>query len=271
MATQPAPAVLRKRLTITPTVEGQLWASLFLYGPPGAGKTVFAGTAEDDARSAPVLFCDVEGGTMSIDHRMREGRKVERFVISNYKRDINELYAFFQDYDGHWDELPYKTLVIDSLSKLAERGLASIVAENRRPGGKPEYGDWHTITLQMRALTAFLRDLPIHRIITGLEEVEEGRAFPFFPGKKIAPNLPADFDMVGRLVVEKEMGKDNVWTYTRRLCLQNETRYVAKDRSDPTGQLPREIDSPTVTKLLDRIEEGKRLAIRAEEQKAKAS
>lgn len=260
MTDRPQPAIIDDRLpTISPSSETDR-LSLLVYGKPGVGKTVLAATAEDDPRSAPVLFCDVEGGTLSISHR---GRALRVFPITDFSRDMNVLREYFQGPEGFRSDIPYKTLVIDSLTDLANRAMDSVLAKpnpKRSTPGIPEYSDWNVFTNRMKALLTFLNDLPLNIIVTALEADEDSGVMPMFPGKKVGPSLPGKFNTVARLYVASAVNADNKTVYRRRLLLQSDVRYMAKDRSDKLGTLPREMDEPTITKLLDRMAEGKRLA-----------
>src|SRR5688572_21297820 len=40
--------------------------NMMIYGPPGVGKTVLCGSAAEVIEMSPVLFVDVEGGTLSV-------------------------------------------------------------------------------------------------------------------------------------------------------------------------------------------------------------
>ncbi len=271
---RPAPVTLNERPTlpvIRPSDETAR-LSVLVYGKPGVGKTVFCGTAEDDDRTAPVLFCDVEGGRLSISHRGASG-KLDVYPVLDFAADMNRLVAFFQGPTGVRTDTGYKTLVLDSLSEAAVRAMDSTIAEStgRHPiPGVPEYSDWNAWTNRMRALIMFLRDLPLHLVVTCLEEDADGAIQPAFPGKKLGPQLPAFFNTVGRLYVAPTPSPDGRGvTYERRLTLSSDVRVTAKDRSDELGQLPREMVDPTVTKLLNRMAEGRTLAAASLTQKGK--
>lgn len=258
MSERPAPVVLSRSLkTVRPSEENDR-LSLLVYGPPGVGKTMFAATAYDDDRTSPVLYCDSEGGVQPITWR----DELTVFQISDYERDLASLFDYFYGPAGIRNEDGYKTVVIDSLSDLAEKCMAAVLSQ---PNGKrawedvPEISDWNVWTNKVLNLINALKELPVHVIVTALETVETQGVMPMLPGRKLGPRLPAKFGTVGRLYVARS-DTDKGTAYERRLLLQADNRYVAKDRGDPLSLLPRELAEPTVSKLLDRTIEGKRLA-----------
>src|SRR3982750_820294 len=65
----PEAAEVLKRIGGLPIVrvaEKERLFNMLVYGMPGVGKTVLAGSVTEIEEMAPVLFVDVEGGTMSI-------------------------------------------------------------------------------------------------------------------------------------------------------------------------------------------------------------
>ena len=52
-----------------PPAESVPYMNLLIYGEPGVGKTVLAGSAADHPDTAPILILDVEGGVTSLRTR----------------------------------------------------------------------------------------------------------------------------------------------------------------------------------------------------------
>lgn len=228
---------------------------ILVYGQPGVGKTSLAGTAEDDDRTSPVLFLDSEGGETTISYR---GRALLVRTIYDYDEDMGDILNKL-DQAKQRGELPFKTIVIDSLTVLIDKAMDAVMRNNaikRANPSTPEYPDWNIWTNRMRMLMKRLKNLDVNLIATALEAPDDsGHYGPMYKGKKIVPVFTGGFNTVGRLYVATD-GK----TEQRRLLVQGNNLYVAKDRSDPLGVLPREVEEPTVAKLIDRMVEGRRAA-----------
>lgn len=263
---RPAPAVLSPRAAsrlnlVKPSehVGGHL--HMLVYGEPGVGKTMFAGTAEDDPRSAPVLFCDAEGGMLPI---RRRGKAMDVFEITDFRTAFDKLYRAFYDQKGYvgFDEMPYRTVVIDSLSEMYDLAMLAVIREahakrQRDNPDVPEIQDYNHAGKIVERLLRFLRDLPLHLVVTALERNDADNVTgitkyaPALPNK-LAHELPGMFDTVAHMTVKQVKQGDKV-SEQRVLQLQKTSRVIAKDRAG-TG-LPREVYDPTVAKMLDRLEQ----------------
>ena len=258
-SSKPAPLVIDERLPglrAGGSGDAPLRLNALIYGKPGAGKTMLAASAADDPRTSPVLFVDAEGGTINVSHK----NGLHFFDVKN-PDELRMLTRYLREATAAGD-LPFKTLVLDSLTDIAEKAMDSIVqtiSNPRRAVSDVEEGaDWNVFNHRMMAVIRFFRDLDVHLIATALEREDTNGFFPAVKGKQVPQQLPGAFNTVGHLrMVPKEA------TEERRLLLQSSAKYAAKDRGDPLGVLPREMVDPTITKLLDRMEEGRRLALAA--------
>jgi KaiC/GvpD/RAD55 family RecA-like ATPase len=95
------------------------WLSMMIYGVPGCGKTVLAGSASVVPEMSPVLFIDCEGGTVSLKRRYP---KCHRIRVTNPEADgsivtdwtlIEKIYQALRK--GTYS---YQTVVIDSVTEL---------------------------------------------------------------------------------------------------------------------------------------------------------
>jgi len=244
---RPAPAIVSS-LPLEP-IEDALWLKLLLYGPSGVGKTSLAGTALDDERMSPVLFVDSEGGLASIGWR-----KPERLPSTNVRATLRMLRKHFEQGGLSRDGTPYRTIVIDSLSDLAERLTRELAT-----GELMERQDWGRYDNYMRDFVRYLCDLPVHLIVTCTERENTDGTW-IEPGIKgsIRSSIPYYFGTVARMTTKARPDpKDPKARIVERfLTLQAETRFLAKDRMDPHGVMPREMLNPTATKLMERLTAG---------------
>jgi len=223
---------------------------ILVYGSAGSGKTVFAGTANLDERTAPTLFVDFEAGTLSL-----AGQDIDVDVIRvTHFKQFNDVYAMLSA-----EDCPYRCVVVDSITEVQKLNLGGIVAESVRaqPGRDPDrplIDDWGKSAEQMRKLLRRFRDLPMHVIVTALaQEVKDEsdgsvRVKPALPGK-LADEIAAMFDFVIYLDVATEKA-DGEYRHIRRGLTVSTGRYIAKDRS---GRLAAVVDDPSVTSILDYV------------------
>ena len=114
-------ASIRDSIGVVPPDEISDYLSIFVYGPPGVGKTVLAGTSDDSPNTSPVIVADIEGGTRSI--RKRKGIDVKPIRSTE---DLVELHRqLLTENDGY-----YKTCVIDSLTELQKLDMVGIMRES---------------------------------------------------------------------------------------------------------------------------------------------
>lgn len=216
---------------------------MIVYGDSGVGKTVFSSTAPTP------LFADVEGGLLSVQQK-----KIDFVRVDNYDT-IVELYDYLYEKKHN-----YETLVIDSLTELQKITMDSIIEkfpDVKRPyGDSASQGDWgRNIEVLRRVLRAF-RDLDLHIIFTCLsaqvKDEIDGSIFvkPALAGKTFADEVCAYVDIVGYLFVQKKGKEDG--EIIRKLLVQSQGKYIAKDRSGKLGKI---IENPDFTKILKLINE----------------
>lgn len=219
---------------------------MLIYGPIGAGKTYFGGSAQDHEDTKPILVLDVEGGVMTLRHR----KDVDVIQIRSMKKledTINQL---------NKNESYYKTIFVDSLTELQKLDMRTVMREqfNKRPDNTdiyvPSQREWGKSGERLRMIVRALRDLPCHTISTALEaETVDERTnkrlvHPSLPGK-LKSELPGFFDIVGHLRAVKE---DDV--IVRKLQVQGTENLIAKDRSDALDPL---IINPSVPLIWETI------------------
>lgn len=229
--------------------------NILFYGEPGAGKTYLAGTADDSPLTSPVLFLDVEGGTMTI----RDRPNVDVIQVRSMG-DIVKAYERLANIPES-EELPYKTLVIDSLTELQKLDMRELMDALERDKGAdridkyvPTLQAWGKSGERLRVIIRAFRDLRLNTIATALlTETHDDRTgrisyAPSLPGK-LRGELPGFFDIVGHLRSDDEK-EDNVVKIVRRAQFVKTTAVTAKDR---TNCLDHVMENPTIPAMWAKI------------------
>jgi len=232
---------------------------MLVYGPPGAGKTVFLSTVLEEPSMLPALMLDLEAGTMSIRSKCAY---VDFTNIAKPTQDkLNVLRVARWDdlvkvYDLLWDgSLAYKTVLIDSLSEINQMNLTHVATKGsmQRPSLKnpavPEIRDYLISNTTMMEFLRGLRDLSgVHVIATALQEAEKTeedmviQIQPLLSGK-LSRRVMGIFDIVGYMSIDAATRK-------RVLSCQPTAKIIAKDRTEG-GKLGAKIENPTFAKVLE--------------------
>jgi len=220
-----------------------------IYGPPGVGKTVLAASADEVPAMRKVLFLDIEGGTLSIEHRFP---KVEIARIKSWGQ-IQDVYNDLFNQDG----AGYGTAVIDSSTESQKYSMDAVMDTAYRRDQSldrdiPMQRHWGVSIEHMRRMIRAFRDLPMHTIITALSKEETDnlsrrRIQPSMPGK-LASEIAGFMDIVLYMYMkedEEEPGKIN-----RVIATKAGELYTAKDRSD---RLPAYMVNPTMKQIYDLV------------------
>jgi len=217
---------------------------MIIYGDPGSGKTVLAGSSDQVPDMRPVIFIDIEGGTFSIRERFPE---VEVVRVETWN-DMQKIYdaLLMEDHE-------YNTVVLDSLTEIQKFSMYNIMEftvkkDPDRDPDVPSMREWGKNIEQIRKLVRAFRDLPMHTVFTALAKTDKDnktgsvKTMPSLSGK-LAAEVSAFVDIVGyqyTKVMEDEL---------RRFLLTTATdRYVAKDRSD---HLSPTLENPTMKDIFE--------------------
>lgn len=222
---------------IAPVGEAPNYFKGLIYGPPGAGKTVFA------CGAPKTLVVDIERGTQSLhNHEDTKSASVLEF------KSVTQLELLLDRLAS--GALPqFEVLVIDSLTTLQEIDLDAIVKKassedaSRNPF-VPQLQDYNANTNHMRRIGSLLNQLPMHVVAIAQEkEVKDestGRLLmrPSFTDK-LAKSINHLFSTVGHLTVDSEGN--------RNLQVHPTDKITAKTR---IGGLPAVIKNPNILDLL---------------------
>jgi hypothetical protein len=212
--------------------------NMLVFGEPGTGKTRLAGSAAVVDELSPVLFIDVEGGTLSLREVYPE---VEVIRVKNFE----QLGSVFEDLRKM--KHGYKTVVLDSLTEIQKFGMYHImkgvtVKDPDRDPDLPGIGEWGKNTEQMRKLVRAFRDLPMNTIFTALAATDVDKK----GNKTIRPSLSGKLaaEVVGFLDIVVYYYLKEVDDIQQRLLLTTRTdEVIAKDRTD---RLPPVVQDPSM-------------------------
>ena len=221
-------ATLREELGAVSADRAITTFNILVYGDPGAGKTHFAGTAQDHPNTTPVLFLDVEGGTATL--RKRPDIDV---VQVRSTAQVVDIYNKLESDQG----MSYQTVCIDSLSELQRLDIEDIMREVKRDKGDrvdeevPSQREYLKSQVHMRKIVRAFKDLPCNVIFTSLMRVEKDEGTgkvtvgPNF-SRKLAGEVAGFLDVVAYLdvIIDSEDKPQ------RRFLVQKTEKTLAKDR-----------------------------------------
>lgn len=235
-------------LKIRKPAEAMTYLNMMVYGDSGVGKTLLAGTAAFVPELSPVIFLDVEGGTLTLSH-FDSTADMDVVRISEWAR-MQNIYDELRE-----GKHPYKTTIIDSateMQKLAMNTVLGAGTEILDVGRTPEFKDWNINTEQMRRLIRAFRDLPMNTIVTALAMDSPNTRNPALEirkpsfSKKLANEIPGFFDLVWYMYTKEIANGPNA----RLLCTDKTDRVVAKCR---VSGVPQILQNPTMEKIYDMI------------------
>lgn len=239
------------------SVENEQYLKALVFAPLGYGKTRFAGSAQLDPRSSPILVLDYEAGT-----NVLKGIEPPIDRIS-MKRDTSV--ATWALFDQIYGELasgnhPYKTVVLDSLSELYQLALLTRTEIAGRKDARVDHldqDDYGVVALNIRKLVRKFRDLPMNVIMTchATETVDVMRGAIKQPAlsTSLRVDVPGMFHIVGYLG-KADIPEGDKTREARVLLLSGQKNVDVKCRLPATkAEVPYILD-PTITKLLDLLD-----------------
>ena len=205
-------------LHFTTTSDASKFMNVIIYGKSGAGKT----TLIKDLKK-PIIISSEKGLLSIADYDLPV---VEITSLS----DLEEAYDYASS-----NIKKFKTVVLDSLSDIAETVLIDLKKQNKDP--RAAYGE---LGSSMNELIRKFRDLKIDTYFICKSETYETAAGiqavrPSLPGKKLTNDVSYIFDTVLFLGINED-DEDNTYRY---LQSESTSTVTAKDRSNKLSKLER--------------------------------
>lgn len=221
---------------------------VLLYGPSGTGKTSLASTASKVDELGPVLYVDLERGTAPA---AKFGNLDNMLIVqpATYQEFADLLVKISDEND-----MPFKTIVIDTVDRLQELIKLHFAAVNP----KDSFAMWaaaYDKVLDLVNTIAFDLGLNIITITHESREIVEterlSQIAPDFEGKKSFKKLPAIFDIIGRMTWE-DVGEDGEEQLVTVLTVKSASNILTKTRFD---NMPSMIGNPSFDKLMQWVHE----------------
>jgi hypothetical protein len=203
-----------------------------VYGRSGAGKTYLSQTAPKP------LILSAEAGLLTLSD-------VDIPVIEI--KSIEDLQAAYQWITEDPAAASFETIILDSISEIAEVVLATAKANNK--DARMAYGE---LSERMQHTLRSFRDIPGKHVVflakEGLLKDEQAMTTtyaPAMPGAKLAESLPYMFDLVMRVGIGQVEGGAQY----RFLQCVGDLQYTAKNRG---GRLDA-MEPPNLTHVFNKI------------------
>lgn len=246
---------IREQLGLDPLAELLKKLNILLYGPPNAGKTHLAATAQDVPEMSPCIHLGFEQGLLTVAYRDKYEAKEIR-TIDEFERITKIIQT-----DQASDKPIYKTLIVDNATEVQNLDIDTVMRWAKKTARNPESVDidvpsqreWGKIGKRLRRCVVALRDLPMHTIWTAWEGewIDDADITHYFP--KLSGHMKLEFsgyfDIVGRLQMRtKKIDSKDVAYQTMQVM--ETTRVKAKWRNKPE-EVPSIIEMPTMQQIWD--------------------
>lgn len=226
-------------------------SKVLVYAHHGAGKTTQAANYHD--RYGKGLVISGESGLSSI-----ADKEIDYLPFTTFDRPTKNGYSF-KDIVGYvssddFKDAGYKWICIDSATELSQRCFADVEAE--LSGSNNGFEKWGLYERKITAALKWVRDLPMHVLITALaaEEADDNGVVNFWPmlvQKKVQKLVPALYDHVFCLV-RKTTDNNGKMDVRRYIITEQVHGWHGKSR-DPHRRLSAIENTDDVTQLLERI------------------
>lgn len=223
---------------LIPLEDEQAFSNIMIYGRPGVGKSVTAGS--DDR---VLIIAPEDNGTVSAK---RFGRsKAIKWKINTWD-DIEGAYNKLYDLADSHGPLPFNWISIDSLThmqRLAMRGILDKAVEKNpeRDPDIPQLQEWQKYYEMFRRFVLAFNDIPVNVLYTAgvrTETDEEGNDYlvPDIKGKgtELSQDIASYMTSFGCMQVRRRKiqvdGQDKIEEY-RRTTWRDLGKIQGKDRT----------------------------------------
>lgn len=223
---------------------------MLIYGDPGVGKTVLAGTSPN------CLF--LESGVDGSESAAIQGSKADKWKMNDWN-DMTEAYEYLR-HEKHG----YEWVWLDSITLFQELGLDNIMEDlvahkPHRSVYLPDRGEYGENMRRMGMWVRNMKPLDFNFCIIAHAmhyEPEEGieQLWPAIQGRQMPQKICGYMGVVGYLTTRRKDGKDE-----RQLLTNKTAKYYAKDRFDALGG---RLVNPTIPMIQELV--AKRLPQRKE-------
>lgn len=228
--------------------ERPQFIKMIVYGEPGTGKSVLAGTSPN----ALILNADGPDGPESA--RMH-GSQADVWDIGSYA-DLDAAFTYLRRGDHKYDWVWF-----DSISLFQELGMDQIMDDlvKAKPQRDPYVPDRLQYIENMNHLSKWVRHmkaLPFNFGITAhamrIEDEDDGDVtyMPWIQGKQMPSKMCGYMSVVGRLYVGKMKGGDG--KEHRILQTERAGKWYAKDRFGALGTRVIDPTIPEITEIITR-------------------
>jgi hypothetical protein len=253
---------LREQLNLDPLDNLSKYLNLLIYGPPNAGKTHFAATAQDHKDFSPALHLGFEQGLLTVAYRKNYDAKEIRTIAQ-----LEAVVELLEE-DQKSAKPYYKTVIIDNATELQYLDIDTVMREAKNTSNNPDRIDidipspreWGKIGKRLRRCVQAFRDMPTHTIWTawrGDYTDDSTNITHYFP--KLSGFMKVEFagyfDIVGYLTSDTKVSGD-VSQHIGYLQTRETKRVVAKWRNRPP-EVPDVIEDPTVSLIWDYVQKSR--------------
>lgn len=207
------------------------------YSPPGVGKTLLLGSADEVEAMSPVILLDFEGGAVTLEGKYDN---VDVIQIDKWETGAKVIEALVHN------KTKYKTVGFDSLGSAQDCIKEWFERTTKEDNG---YAVWAAVRDKLVASFKALHMTDYNVIATAhaerdTDEFSRQRTVrPHFLGKKSHIDIPKIADFIGYLFIEES--EDGV--KHRVLQFEADDNVVTKNRAG--GRLPDYVVDPTFAKL----------------------